>query len=266
MTTSTASRDAHIHYLLATKTDERWQIHNTADTPDEPVQSGSLLSTRSGQLMPAAEALAGKIVALYFSASWCPPCKLFTPVLKAAYEAANKSGKKFEVVWVSSDYDAASQQAYMEDKHGDWLQVRRRFVCGWEGAREGGREGASERGREGRRDGGREGGRDGRRDGRRISTATAALCTCVIWEEWEYQACIGAGGRPVPGGGSPHRVACRAASTIFDLPSLLAPRHRACWRGVRAVLACDDANTDANTDARLQVTHDDPLRQELKMK
>ena len=73
--------------------------------------------------VPAAEALAGKIVALYFSASWCPPCKLFTPVLKAAYEAANKAGKRFEVVWVSSDYDAASQQAYMEAKHGDWLQV-----------------------------------------------------------------------------------------------------------------------------------------------
>ena len=47
--------------------------------------------------VPAAEALAGKIVALYFSASWCPPCKLFTPVLKAAYEAANKAGKRFEV-------------------------------------------------------------------------------------------------------------------------------------------------------------------------
>ena len=233
MTTSTAGRDAHIHYLLATKTDERWQIHNTADTPDEPVQSGSLLSTRSGQLMPAAEALAGKIVALYFSASWCPPCKLFTPVLKAAYEAANKSGKKFEVVWVSSDYDAASQQAYMEDKHGDWLQVRRRFVCGWEGASEGGREGASERGREGRRDGGREGGRDGRRDGRRISTATAALCTCVIWEEWEYQACIGAGGRPVPGGGL--RTGLLAG---LHLPSLI--YHLCSHRGiVRVGVACE---------------------------
>ena len=27
------------------------------------------------------------------------------------------------MVWVSSDYDAASQQAYMDAKHGDWLQV-----------------------------------------------------------------------------------------------------------------------------------------------
>ena len=33
------------------------------------------------------EALKGKkIVCFYFSASWCPPCRMFTPILKEFYE------------------------------------------------------------------------------------------------------------------------------------------------------------------------------------
>ena len=73
--------------------------------------------------MSAASALSGKVVALYFSAHWCPPCRAFTPLLKAAYAEANAAGKKLEVVFVSSDTDAAGQAEYMAAMHGDWLRV-----------------------------------------------------------------------------------------------------------------------------------------------
>ena len=44
-----------------------------------------------------------KVIGIYFSASWCGPCKQFTPLLTKFYEDMNKKGKKFEVVWVSRD-------------------------------------------------------------------------------------------------------------------------------------------------------------------
>ena len=35
----------------------------------------------------------------------CPPCRQFTPLLKQAYDAINASGKRLEIVFVSSDHD-----------------------------------------------------------------------------------------------------------------------------------------------------------------
>jgi thiol-disulfide isomerase/thioredoxin len=44
-------------------------------------------SKPAGVLKPTAEVLAGKkFVALYFSASWCGPCKKFTPFFTVTYE------------------------------------------------------------------------------------------------------------------------------------------------------------------------------------
>ena len=68
-----------------------------------------------------ADAIAGKkLVAIYFSAHWCPPCRGFTPKLAAAFEEWDKSGD-IAVVFVSSDRDEESMKAYFEGDHGDWL-------------------------------------------------------------------------------------------------------------------------------------------------
>lgn len=52
------------------------------------------------------------VVALYFSASWCPPCKTFSPLLREFYNAAAKDNG-LEVVYVSSDKDVASFEDYV---------------------------------------------------------------------------------------------------------------------------------------------------------
>ncbi len=57
------------------------------------------------------DALKGKTLLLYFSASWCPPCRGFTPKLKAWYEQTAKTSP-IEVVWVSSDDSQKEWEAY----------------------------------------------------------------------------------------------------------------------------------------------------------
>ena len=58
--------------------------------------------------------LGDKIVGIYFSAQWCPPCRHFTPTL---VNFRNSNNEDFEVVFVSSDRSSGDQLKYM-DKYG----------------------------------------------------------------------------------------------------------------------------------------------------
>ncbi|CAF1685630.1 unnamed protein product [Rotaria magnacalcarata] len=60
--------------------------------------------------------LNGKIVALYFSAHWCPPCRNFTPKLAELYKELNSEVKdKLEIVFISSDRDQDSFNEYFKE-------------------------------------------------------------------------------------------------------------------------------------------------------
>lgn len=59
---------------------------------------------------------------LYFSAHWCPPCRVFTPQLVGFYEdLKEQNDSQFEVVFVSSDRDRDSWQKYFNDM--PWLAL-----------------------------------------------------------------------------------------------------------------------------------------------
>lgn len=64
---------------------------------------------------------AGSVVALYFSAHWCGPCKAYTPDLRKVYERCKGQGKAFEVIFVSGDHDEASFSQYFATM--PWLAV-----------------------------------------------------------------------------------------------------------------------------------------------
>ena len=64
-----------------------------------------------------------KVVLLYFSAHWCPPCRKFTPLLREFYDEVNDENKQVEVVFVSSDKSAEEHEKYFSESHGDWLTV-----------------------------------------------------------------------------------------------------------------------------------------------
>ena len=82
---------------------------------------GATLETKAGP-QPTAAVLAGKeVVGLYFSAHWCPPCRGFTPQLGTFYDGI-KTEKAFEIIFVSSDRDAAQfKENYAEQS--DWAAL-----------------------------------------------------------------------------------------------------------------------------------------------
>lgn len=63
------------------------------------------------------------VLALYFSAHWCPPCRAFTPKLGEMFGKVVAAGKKFAVIFVSSDRDAGSFNEYLASMPPSWCAV-----------------------------------------------------------------------------------------------------------------------------------------------
>jgi nucleoredoxin len=75
---------------------------------------GEAVTNHVGQIVSVASmATHVKVIGLYFSAHWCPPCRAFTPVLAAFYNNVQaQSPSIFEIVFVSSDKDKESHREY----------------------------------------------------------------------------------------------------------------------------------------------------------
>ena len=58
-----------------------------------------------------------KYIAVYYSASWCGPCRNFTPDLVKWYKRNASKSELFELIFVSADRSESQMQGYMiEDK------------------------------------------------------------------------------------------------------------------------------------------------------
>ena len=125
-----------------------WKLQEKADASDisgtSTATKGSAMSffsdvklIHSSDGSPAAPPTV--TTALLFSSSWCPDCTPFVARLGAMYEDINEDEQQFEVVFVSSDRDAALMGSYMASKHPGWLAVsyddparnefKRKFGC-----------------------------------------------------------------------------------------------------------------------------------------
>lgn len=66
--------------------------------------------------------------AFYFSASWCGPCREFTPNLVSFYKENPGAKKTFEIVFVSRDQDENSMEEYMVHDAMPWPAIKFRYV------------------------------------------------------------------------------------------------------------------------------------------
>ncbi len=65
-----------------------------------------------------------KYFAVYFSASWCGPCKAFTPDLVTWYNETKPKHPEFELIFASRDTDENAMEAYMATDKMPWPAIK----------------------------------------------------------------------------------------------------------------------------------------------
>lgn len=86
------------------------------------VRSYSLpIVDRNGKAFDLSSWSSSDVIAFYFSAHWCPPCRHFTPMLKKFVETLQSFGdSSLKIIFISSDQAEHDMWKYMYDSHGDW--------------------------------------------------------------------------------------------------------------------------------------------------
>jgi nucleoredoxin len=92
----------------------------------ERALAGKLVAMEGGGLRAREPArLAGmKFFGIYFSASWCGPCRQFTPELVDAYGKIRALYPEFEIVHVNRDRTEGDMAAYVRDDKMPWPALR----------------------------------------------------------------------------------------------------------------------------------------------
>ena len=96
-----------------------------AGTFSDSLKGGNLLTFDKKELKPYDESNLDKaeLIAIYFSAHWCPPCRAFTPELVQFYNKVKKNHPEFELVFCSSDKSKDAMVEYMRLTDMPWPVV-----------------------------------------------------------------------------------------------------------------------------------------------
>ncbi|HWY39994.1 MAG TPA: thioredoxin-like domain-containing protein [Chthoniobacterales bacterium] len=122
---------------ISRKSDARYQAQVTRErTSKSPAPSaaegavpellkGDLVQYRNGSLTHFDDSsLANKkLIAVYFSAHWCGPCRKFTPQLVEYYNRVAPQHPEFEIVFYSHDRSPADFETYMHETNMPWPAI-----------------------------------------------------------------------------------------------------------------------------------------------
>jgi nucleoredoxin len=86
---------------------------------------GDLVCWKNGSLARFDDEALGKkkLIALYFSAHWCAPCRKFTPQLIEFYNRVAPQHPEFEIVLVSADRSPFGMETYLRETQMPWPAV-----------------------------------------------------------------------------------------------------------------------------------------------
>ena len=103
----------------------------------QPLVKGDLISWHNGGLVRFDDEVLEKkkLIALYFSAHWCPPCRKFTPQLVEYYNRVVPQHPEFEIIFVSFDRSQFAMDTYMREANMPWPAIDFAKVPGKEAIR-----------------------------------------------------------------------------------------------------------------------------------
>jgi nucleoredoxin len=127
-----ARQEAHTEQTFRDATtvlrEQRAQAQGAALSAAASIMRGlrdKLIVCRDGSISPADDpGLENKkLIALYFSAHWCAPCRKFTPQLVDYYNQVEPQHPEFEIIFVSCDRSRFNWETYMRDDKMPWPAI-----------------------------------------------------------------------------------------------------------------------------------------------
>jgi nucleoredoxin len=87
--------------------------------PSQLFPGVAALINSNGGTVEIADLSSAEVIGIYFAARWCGDCNVFTPALAQSYTELKAAGKRYEIVFVSSDFDEHSMRSHHADM--PWL-------------------------------------------------------------------------------------------------------------------------------------------------
>lgn len=120
--------DRKLNTLYQDQTEARAKAAAASPPPGTPLLMGlteKLVRCHDGEIKPAEVATLAnkKLVAFYYSAHWCAPCRKFTPELVDYYNRIAPDHPEFEIVFVSRDRSRFGWETYLRETKMPWLAI-----------------------------------------------------------------------------------------------------------------------------------------------